>query len=90
MAAHANYWANLNLILTSGDIMPAPLNIIAESDHYVIIRTPIDAYYNQEEKDYTLKHLEALLAKGYRPLHYENRQQGYVCEKPGVRANIAA
>lgn len=63
-------------------------NIIAETDNYVIYRAPINSYYPETEKGYMLNILEDILAKGYKPIFYENRQHGFVCEKIGVRAKI--
>ena len=55
--------------------------VIAESEHYALVGAPLNPYYDINDKDYTLRLLEEVRAKGYRPLHYENRQKGFVCEK---------
>ncbi len=62
------------------------VRIISETDHYAVIRCPFDPYYKETDKEYTLRFLEQILEQGYRPIFYENRQHGFVCEKPGVRA----
>lgn len=55
--------------------------VIAETEHYVLYHAPIDPYYDEKNTDYLLKIMEKIRVEGYRPIHYENRQKAYVCEK---------
>ena len=61
--------------------------VAAETEHYVIIECPLDPFYGGQEylspanRNLVLNIMEQIRAQGWRPMHYENRQQGYVCEK---------
>lgn len=55
--------------------------IISETEHYALYKVAVDPYYKIEDKMYILNLLEEIRSKGLIPLHYENRQHAYVCEK---------
>ena len=61
--------------------------VIAETEHYVIFHFPLDAFYGGQDckkekwRDHMLKVCEQIRKAGYRPIFYENRQNGFVCEK---------